>query len=190
MQKKITLPYERELFSTLKVGEDVLLSGVIYSARDQAHKLMVDLINNKAELPMQLFGQTIYYMGPCFLKKNSVISSAGPTTASRMDAFTPKMLDAGIKGMIGKGRRSQEVKKSIIKNKAVYFGAPGGAGVLLAKSIKKCELVAWEELGSEALLKLEIEDMPVVVIIDSIGNDLYELGPKVYRQSSKKFLDI
>jgi fumarate hydratase subunit beta len=167
----------------LKIGDKVLLTGVIYSARDAAHKRLFDLILAGKSLPIDIRGQVIYYVGPAPAKPGKPIGSAGPTTSYRMDAYAPKLMELGLKGMIGKGNRSAAVVEAIQKNKAIYFGATGGAGALLAKSIKKAETVAYEDLGPEAIQRMEVEDFPVVVINDSKGNDLYVEGAKKYRKA-------
>jgi fumarate hydratase subunit beta len=167
----------------LKIGDKVLLTGVIYSARDAAHKRLFDLIQEGNPLPIDIRGQVIYYVGPAPAKPGKPIGSAGPTTSYRMDAYAPKLMELGLKGMIGKGNRSAAVVEAIKKNKAVYFGATGGAGALLAKSIKKAETVAYEDLGPEAIQRMEVEDFPVVVINDTKGNDLYVEGAKKYRKA-------
>jgi fumarate hydratase subunit beta len=167
----------------LKIGDKVLLTGVIYSARDAAHKRLFDLIQEGKPLPIDIRGQVIYYVGPAPAKPGKPIGSAGPTTSYRMDAYAPKLMELGLKGMIGKGNRSAAVVEAIKKNKAIYFGATGGAGALLAKSIKKAETVAYEDLGPEAIQRMEVEDFPVVVINDTKGNDLYVEGAKKYRKA-------
>jgi fumarate hydratase subunit beta len=166
----------------LKIGDKVLLTGIIYTARDAAHKRLFDLIQAGKDLPLDIRGQVIYYVGPAPAKPGKPIGSAGPTTSYRMDAYAPKLMELGLKGMIGKGNRSAEVVAAMKKNKAVYFGATGGAGALLARSIKKAETVAYEDLGPEAIQCLEVEDFPVVVINDTKGNDLYVEGAKKYRK--------
>ena len=159
----------------------VKLSGIIYTARDAAHKKIVELIENGENLPFELTGAVIYYVGPTPEKPDQIIGSAGPTTSGRMDSYSSLLMDNGLRGMIGKGARNNEVKESIKKNKAVYFAAVGGAAALIAKSIKSSEIVAYEELGTEAVRKLEVVDFPVIVINDIYGNDLYEEGQKEYR---------
>lgn len=179
--KKITLPLKEEELNNLKAGDAVLLSGYMYTGRDAAHKRLIECIKNNQELPVNLKGQTIYYVGPCPAKEGEVIGPAGPTTAGRMDAYTPQLLDLGLKGMIGKGYRTQEVIDSIIANKAVYFVATGGAGALLAQKIKVAEVMAYPDLGPEAIYKLTIEDFPATVCIDSKGNNYYNIGQKKYQ---------
>ena len=163
-----------------------MLSGIIYSARDAAHKRLIELLDEGKELPLNIKNETIYYVGPSPAKPGKVIGSAGPTTSYRMDAYAPRLMDLGLKGMIGKGARNKDVIDSIVKNKCVYFGAIGGAAALIAKSIVKSEVIAYEDLGAEAIRKMEVKDMPLVVIIDSKGNNLYELGQKDYLNSLKK----
>ncbi|WP_317851450.1 Fe-S-containing hydro-lyase [Neobacillus bataviensis] len=166
---------EQELLK-LKAGDRVLLSGTIYTARDAAHKRMFEALERGEELPFDVKGQTIYYVGPTPSKPGHVIGSAGPTTSGRMDKYTPSLLDLGLKGMIGKGYRSEEVIESMKKNKAVYFAAIGGSGALIARTIQSVEVVAYEDLGPEAIYKLTIKDFPAVVIVDSEGNDWYKIG--------------
>ena len=172
--KRISLPLNINDIETLVCGEQVLLSGVMYTARDAAHKKMIELLDQGLELPFDVVNQTIYYVGPTPAREDGSFGSGGPTTASRMDKYTPRLLDLGLKGMIGKGYRSNEVKQSIINNKAVYFVAAGGAGALIGKSVVSFEMVAFEELLSEAILKLEVVDFPVFVGIDIKGNDIYD----------------
>lgn len=183
MEKKIKAPLIKEEIENLKSGDYVYITGTIYTARDAAHKRMFEALEKGENLPMKLDDNIIYYMGPSPAREGRPIGSAGPTTASRMDKYTPKMLDLGLKGMIGKGKRSSEVQSAIIRNRAVYFAAVGGAGALLSKSIKKSEVIAYDDLGTEAIRKLEVEDFPVIVVIDSEGNNLYEM----VLESSQKF---
>jgi fumarate hydratase subunit beta len=164
----------------LKAGDKVLLNGVIYTGRDAAHKRLFDLLQEKKPLPIELKGQVIYYVGPAPAKPGQVIGSAGPTTSGRMDAYSPRLMEMGLKGMIGKGMRKKEVVEAMKKHKAVYFAATGGAGALLAKAIKKARVVAYEDLGPEAINRLEVEDFPVIVVNDTKGNDLYEEGMRKY----------
>lgn len=164
----------------LKSGDKVLLNGVIYTGRDAAHKRLLDLIKEGKPLPIDIKGQVIYYVGPAPAKPGQVIGSAGPTTSGRMDTYSPKLMEMGLKGMIGKGMRKKEVVEAMKKYKAVYFAATGGAGALLAKAIKKAEVVAYEDLGPEAISRLEVEDFPVTVVNDTKGNDLYEEGMHKY----------
>lgn len=180
MEKKLTMPLTEEMAKGLKCGDNVLISGVIYTGRDAAHKRLCELLAEGKELPIDVKDAVIYYVGPAPAQPGQVIGSAGPTTSYRMDAYAPALLDIGLRGMIGKGKRSPEVVESMKKNGAVYFGAIGGAGALLAKCIKKAEVVAYEDLGAEAIRRLEVEDLPAVVIIDSEGNNLYEQGRSDY----------
>ncbi len=180
--KRIKLPLTDEVIADLKAGDQVLLSGVIYVARDAAHKKIVEAIEKGEQPPFDLEGATIYYMGPSPAKPGAIIGAAGPTTSGRMDAYTPKLLSLGLKGMIGKGFRSQEVKEAIVKYKAVYFAVIGGIGALISKCVKKSEVIAYPESGPEAVLKLEIEDFPIIVINDCFDGDLYEEGVKKYRK--------
>lgn len=182
---KISLPVKGQTLENLRAGDNVLLSGTVYSARDAAHKRMYETINAGGKPPISLDGEIIYYVGPTPAKPGEVIGSAGPTTSSRMDKYTPLLLDNGLKGMIGKGYRSKEVIESIKRNKAVYFGAIGGSGALIAKTIKKTEIVAYEELGTEAIRKMVFEDFPAVVINDSKGNDWYKQGVERYSYPSE-----
>lgn len=183
MEKRITLPLTKELAKTLKAGDRVLLTGVIYTSRDAGHKRMCETLAKGEKLPFDTTDATIYYVGPTPAKPGQVIGSAGPTTSGRMDAYAPTMMSVGARGMIGKGARLPEVVEAMKEHTGVYFGAIGGAGALLAKCIKECELVAYEDLGAEALRRLYVEDMPLVVIIDSEGNNLYEDGRKAYLNS-------
>lgn len=183
MDIKITAPVKEKEIEKLKAGDKVLISGTIYTARDAAHKRLIDLLKEGKELPFDIENQIIYYVGPSPAKPGSPIGSAGPTTSYRMDPFAPALLDIGLKGMIGKGKRNDEVINAIRKNKAVYFGAIGGAAAFIAKSIIKAEIIAYEDLGSEAIRKLEVKDFPAVVVIDSEGNNLYEIGQKEYLNS-------
>jgi fumarate hydratase subunit beta len=181
MIKKIKLPLTEKVIEDLKAGDEVLLSGVLYVARDAAHKRMVEALNKNKPLPFDIKGQTVYYMGPSPAPPGRVIGAAGPTTSSRLDTYTPRLLAAGLKGMVGKGVRSKEVKEAIKKHKAVYLAAIGGAGALISKTILKSEVVAYPELGPEAILKLEVRDFPATVINDIYGGDLYEAGKKKYQ---------
>ena len=180
MEKKLQMPLTAEMTKDLHAGDNVLLSGVIYTGRDAAHKRLCALLEEGKELPVDLKDAVIYYVGPTPAKPGQVIGSAGPTTSYRMDAYAPALLDLGLKGMIGKGKRSPEVVEAMKRNGAVYFGAIGGCGALLSKCIKKAEVVAYDDLGAEAIRRLEVENLPVVVIIDSEGNNLYEQGRKNY----------
>lgn len=185
MEKKVTLPLTEEIAKTLKAGDRVLLTGYIYTSRDAGHKRMCESLAKGKELPIDPMNATIYYVGPTPAKPGTVIGSAGPTTSGRMDAYAPTMMSVGARGMIGKGARLPEVVEAMKKYSGVYFGAVGGAGALLAKCIKSAELIAYEDLGAEALRKLYVEDMPLMVIIDSEGNNLYELGREEYLNSKK-----
>ena len=180
MKKYVNLPLKEDDIKELKSGDIVYLNGIMYTARDAAHKKMEEVIINNGEFPFKIEGNCIYYMGPSPERDHRPIGSAGPTTSGRMDKYTPCLLDMGLKGVIGKGKRSKEVEKSFIKNKAVYFAAVGGAGALLSKSIISSEIIAYEELGTEAIRKLEVKDFPVVVVIDIFGNNLYETAKEMY----------
>jgi len=180
---KLTTPLTDEAVAKLHAGDAVTISGVIYVARDAAHKRLVESLDRGEKLPFDPQGQVVYYMGPAPAKPGQVIGSAGPTTSGRMDVYSPRLLAEGLKGMIGKGSRNAAVREAMKKYKAVYFAATGGAGALIAKRIKKAETVAYPELGAEAVLRLEVEDLPVVVINDIYGGDLYEEGKAKYRQS-------
>lgn len=180
MEKRITTPLTEEKVRDLKAGDSVLISGTIYTARDAAHKRLVELLNKGEKLPMDIKDAIIYYVGPTPAKPGHAFGSAGPTTSYRMDPYAPRLLDEGLRGMIGKGLRSKEVIESMKKNTAVYFAAIGGAAALIGKSVKKAELIAYEDLGSEAIRKLEVEDLPAVVVIDCKGNNLYEIGQSEY----------
>lgn len=181
MVKRITTPLTDEVVLSLKSGDEVLLSGVIYTGRDAAHKRLFEMISRGEKLPVDLQGQVIYYVGPCPPKPGQVIGSAGPTTSGRMDPYTPTLIEHGLKGMIGKGLRRPQVIEAMKKHKAVYFLAIGGLGALLAKRIKKAEVIAFPDLGPEAIYRLEVEDFPLIVGIDANGNDLYVEGVKKYR---------
>jgi len=174
MEKYIHAPLDVETISGLKAGDFVYITGTIYTARDAAHKRMSETLAENGRLPIELGNNIIYYLGPSPAREGRPIGSAGPTTSGRMDKYTPALLDLGLKGMIGKGRRSQDVKEAIVRNGGVYFAAIGGAGALLSKAIKKSEVIAYEDLGTEAVRKLEVEDFPVIVVVDADGNDLYE----------------
>lgn len=174
MDKHITTPITAEVTETLHAGDYIYISGTVYVARDAAHKRFMEVLDKGEELPFPIQDSVIYYMGPSPAREGRLIGSAGPTTASRMDKYAPRLLDLGQKAMIGKGKRTQEVVDAIIRNQAVYFAAVGGAGALLSKCITSSELVCYGDLGAEAVLKLEVEDFPVVVVIDKDGNNLYE----------------
>jgi fumarate hydratase subunit beta len=185
MEKRITTPFTEEQVKGLKAGDTVLITGTIYTARDAAHKRLVDLLDKGEALPIDVQDAIIYYVGPTPAKPGQALGSAGPTTSYRMDAYSPRLLDQGLRGMIGKGLRNEEVVASMIKNKAVYFAAIGGAAALIGKAVKAAELVAYEDLGAEAIRKLTVEDLPVTVAIDSSGNNIYEIGQKQYLDSLK-----
>jgi fumarate hydratase subunit beta len=180
--KKITTPLDGDKVTQLKSGDSVLISGYIYTARDAAHKKLIGLIEKGQELPIDIQNQIIYYAGPTPTKPGYSCGSVGPTTSYRMDPYTPQLLEKGLKGMIGKGLRSKEVIESMKKNKAIYFGAVGGAAALIAKSIKKSEVVAYEDLGAEAIHRYYVKDFPAIVIIDCLGNSLYETEPPKYKK--------
>jgi len=181
MVKKIGLPLTGEVIKELKAGDDVLLSGVIYVARDGAHKRMIETLELGKPLPFDIKGQTIYYMGPSPARQGQVIGSAGPTTSGRMDSYSPRLLAEGLKGMIGKGMRSSVVKNAVKQYGAVYFAVIGGAGALASHNIKKSEVIAYEDLGAGAVRRLEVKDFPVRVINDIYGGDLYQEGKTRYR---------
>ena len=175
MEKTINTPLTEDKISDLKAGDYVYITGTIYTARDAAHKRMYDALNNNESLPIEMENNIIYYMGPSPAREGRPIGSAGPTTASRMDKYAPSLLDLGLKGMIGKGKRSNEVIDAIVRNKCVYFAAVGGAGAILSKCITESEVIAYDELGTEAIRKLTVKDFPVIVVIDKDGNNLYEM---------------
>lgn len=183
MQHKLTTPVTREDMAPLKAGDTVLLSGVVYTARDAAHKRMMELLDKGEPLPFPVEGSALYYVGPTPERPGEVIGSAGPTTSGRMDAYSPRLLDLGQAIMIGKGARNQAVKDAVVRNGAVYLAALGGAGALMAASVKKLEIICWEDLGCEAVRRLEVEDMPLTVILDPHGGDLYQSGPAAYLAS-------
>ncbi len=180
MERHIQAPMKREDVKNLKSGDYVYITGTIYTARDAAHKRMFEAIERGEQLPLEIENNIIYYMGPSPAREGRPIGSAGPTTASRMDKYAPTLLDRGLIGMIGKGKRSAAVKDAIVRNGAVYFAAVGGAGALLSKSIKASEVIAYDDLGTEAIRKLEVENFPVIVVIDSEGNNLYETSIQEY----------
>lgn len=173
-KRMIQAPFIKEELETLKAGDYIYITGTIYTARDAAHKRLYESMIKGEEIPISFENNIIYYLGPSPARPGNVIGSAGPTTSSRMDKYTPLMLDAGLKGMIGKGKRNQEVIDSIIKNGAVYLAAVGGAGALLSKCIKESEVIAYEDLGTEAIRRLKVEELPVIVVIDKNGNNMYE----------------
>ena len=176
----LTPPLGDEVVERLKIGDRVLISGTIYAGRDAAHKRLLDLIQEGKSLPIDIQGQIIYYVGPSPAKPGRVVGAAGPTTSYRMDAYAPELIRLGLKGMIGKGARNQEVRDAMAEYKAVYFAAIGGAGALMAQAIKKAEVIAYEDLGPEAIRRLEVEEFPVIVVNDVSGNDLYAVGIKQY----------
>lgn len=180
MDKYINVPLERDEAKKLHAGDYVYLTGTIYTARDAAHKRMYEALAEGKELPIDMQDNVIYYMGPSPAREGRAIGSAGPTTASRMDKYAPSLLNLGLIGMIGKGKRSQDVKDAIVRNGAVYFAAVGGAGALLSRSIKTSEVIAYDGLGTEAIRKLTVENFPVIVVIDAEGNDLYETAIQAY----------
>lgn len=182
MDRHISVPIKKEDAVSLRAGDYVTLTGTIYTARDAAHKRMQEALQKGEKLPIEMEHNVIYYMGPSPAREGRPIGSAGPTTASRMDKYAPELLDLGLGAMIGKGKRSQAVIDAIVRNGAVYFAAIGGAGALLSQKIKKSEVVAYDDLGTEAIRKLEVEDFPVVVVIDSQGNNLYETAIKEYQK--------
>lgn len=177
----ICSPIDEDTITSLRTGDRVFITGVIYVARDAAHLKMIEALDRSESLPFDIRGQTIYYMGPAPARPGQPIGSAGPTTSGRMDAFTPRLLAEGLKAMIGKGKRSQSVKDAMIKHRAVYIAATGGAGALISKSIKKSEIIAYPELGPGALLRLEVEGFPAIVINDIYGGDLYQEGQARYK---------
>ena len=181
MAKKVKLPLTEETLEDLKAGDNILLTGVMYAARDAAHKRMIEALDQGKPLPFDIRGQTVYYLGPSPAKPGQVIGSAGPTTSGRMDSYSPRLIAEGLKGMIGKGMRSPAVKDAMKKHKAVYLAAIGGAGALISKSIKKSDVIAYEELGAGAVLRVEVEDFLAIVINDIYGGDLYEEGKAKYR---------
>ena len=186
MQYHLTTPLSKQDLAPLRAGDTVLLSGVVYTARDAAHGRMAELLDAGKPLPFDLKGAAIYYVGPTPERPGQVIGAAGPTTAGRMDRYTPRLLDLGLACMIGKGKRSAQVKESVVKNGAVYLAALGGVGALMAASIQSCEIIAWPDLGCEAVRRLVVRDMPLTVLLDAQGGDLYENGPAAYLQSMER----
>lgn len=182
MDRQIQAPLLEEEIRDLKAGDYVYITGTIYTARDAAHKRMQETLDRGEELPFDLNGNVIYYMGPSPAREGRPIGSAGPTTASRMDRYAPRLLDLGLKGMIGKGKRTKEVLDAVVRNGAVYFAAVGGAGALLSKRILESEVIAYDDLGTEAIRKLKVENFPVIVVADRFGNNLYETAIKEYQR--------
>lgn len=185
MEYRIREPFTKEKLEPLRAGDTVFLTGTIYTARDAAHKRLIEMIENREPLPFEVKDAVIYYVGPTPEKPGNPIGAAGPTTSYRMDAYAPTLLDLGETAMIGKGQRSQEVKDAAIRNGAVYFAAIGGAGALMAQKVKSAEIVAFEDLGPEAVRRLQVEDFPVTVVLDSAGGDLYQEGRAAYLESRK-----
>jgi fumarate hydratase subunit beta len=177
---ELNMPLDKETVRKLKAGDEVRINGVIYAARDAAHKRMIELLRDGKPLPFDIRNQVIYYVGPCPAKPGEVIGSAGPTTSYRMDAYAPKLIELGLSGMVGKGMRNDEVISAMVKHGAVYFGALGGAGALIARSIISEEIIAFPDLGTEALRKLQVKDFPAIVVIDSYGENLYVSGRQKY----------
>ena len=183
MERHINVPFDADIVKELKAGDYVYLTGTIYTARDAAHKRMYEALQNGEALPFDIEGNVIYYMGPSPAREGRPIGSAGPTTASRMDKYAPRLLNLGQKAMIGKGKRTQEVLDAVVRNHAVYFAAVGGAAALLALHIKEAEVIAFDDLGTEAIRKLYVENLPVITVIDCDGNNLYETAPEKYKRS-------
>ena len=182
MNKVIQVPIRKEEIKNLKAGDYVYINCIIYTARDAAHKRMDDTLTRGEKLPLDIKNQMIYYMGPSPEREGRIIGSAGPTTASRMDKYAPRLLDLGLGAMIGKGKRSKEVLDAIVRNGSIYFAAVGGAGALLSKCIQKSEVIAYDDLGTEAIRKLEVKDFPVIVVVDAEGNNLYETAIEEYKR--------
>ena len=182
MEKYINTPIDDKIVSELKAGDYVYLTGTVYTARDAAHKRLYEALQRGEDIPLELQNNIIYYLGPSPAREGQVIGSAGPTTSSRMDKYTPLLLEKGLKGMIGKGKRSKEVIDSMKKNTAVYFAAVGGAGALLSQCIKKSEVIAYDDLGTEAIRKLYVEKLPVITVIDCKGNNMYESASEKYKR--------
>ena len=185
MDRKIHVPMSDEEIRSLKAGDYVFLTGTVYTARDAAHKRMKETLERGEELPFDIRGSVIYYMGPSPAREGRPIGSAGPTTAGRMDKYAPELMDLGLKGMIGKGRRTKEVTDAIVRNGCVYFAAVGGAGALLSKKILSSEMIAYEDLGTEAVRRLTVEDFPVIVAIDSEGHNIYDIALEKYGEGAK-----
>lgn len=186
MKKRITTPLTKDKVKELKAGDSVLITGIIYTARDAAHKRFIEALDKGEKLPIDIYDAIIYYAGPTPAKEGKAIGSIGPTTSYRMDAYSPRLIENGLRGMIGKGFRSYEVIESIKKNTAIYFAAIGGAAALIGKSVVKSEIAAYEDLGTEAVRKLEVVDFPALVVIDCDGNNLYDIGQRQYLQSLKQ----
>lgn len=182
MERTIQAPFTKETAESLKAGDYIYIDGIIYTARDAAHKRMIETLDEGKKLPVEIKDTVIYYMGPSPAREGRVIGSAGPTTSSRMDKYTPRLLDLGMGAMIGKGKRSKEVTEAIVRNKAVYFAAVGGAGAILSKCIKESRVISYDDLGTEAIRELRVEHFPVIVVIDSKGNNLYETAVKEYSE--------
>jgi fumarate hydratase subunit beta len=178
MERKIHTPLDKKTLCELRAGDEVIINGVIYTARDAAHKRIIDMLDKGEELPLDIKDQILYYVGPCPARPGEVIGSAGPTTSGRMDAYAPRLIEMGLAGMIGKGLRSREVIASMVKHGAVYFGAIGGAGALIASKVVESEVIAFEDLGPEAIRRLVVKDFPATVIIDCLGNNLYDQARK------------
>lgn len=185
MERHITAPLQQDTVRSLRAGDYVYITGTIYTARDAAHKRMSETLDEGGKLPFDVESNVIYYMGPSPAREGRSIGSAGPTTASRMDKYAPRLLDMGLKGMIGKGKRSEDVRQAVIRNGAVYFAAVGGAGALLSRSIESSEVIAYDDLGTEAIRRLQVKDFPVIVVIDSVGNNLYETAIREYCSEEK-----
>lgn len=179
-------PLTKDKVKDLKAGDEVSLSGIIYTGRDAAHKRLFQLLDDNQELPFDIKDQTIFYVGPTPAKEGQVFGSGGPTTSGRMDAYSPRLIKLGLRSMIGKGYRSEEVKQAIKDNDGIYFGAIGGAGAMMSSCIEECEVIAFDDLGPEAIRRLKVKNMPLVVVIDSLGNDLYEIGRKNYLKNHCK----
>ena len=182
MEKYLTTPFTEDKITQLKAVNYVYITGTVYTARDAAHKRMIETLDRGEELPFDLKGQLIYYLGPSPAREGRVIGSAGPTTSSRMDKYAPRLLNLGLRGMIGKGKRNEQVIDAVKRNKGIYFAAVGGAGALLSKCIKKAEVIAYDDLGTEAIRKLEVEKLPVIVVIDTDGNNQYETAVKQWNR--------
>lgn len=183
MEKRLTMPFTKDKLKDLRAGDTVLITGTVYTARDAAHKRMIDLLKEGRELPFAIEDAIIYYVGPTPAKPGNPIGSAGPTTSYRMDAYAPALLDLGQAAMIGKGQRNRQVKEAVLRNGAVYLAAVGGAAALMAQCIESAEIIAFEDLGAEAVRRLQVKDLPVTVILDSRGGDLYREGQNAYRES-------